>query len=69
MGTAYCDVAEDENLWYTVDAQIALRKGENTIKMVFANEPNTEYEYWNKPYAMPVPPEDIQLAKLTITKQ
>ena len=69
LGTAYCDVAEDENLWYTVDAQIALRKGENTIKMVFANEPNTEYEYWNKPYAMPVPIEDIQLAKLTITKQ
>lgn len=61
LGTAYCDTAVDENEWYMVDAKIHLSKGENVLKVVLANEPDTEYAY--EEY-MGLPQEDIKLAKL-----
>jgi len=72
LGTAYCDVATDETKWYTVFAKIKLSKGENMLKMVFANEPDTEYPYFNAgaeiPNAWPVlSTDDIKLAKLTLS--
>lgn len=65
LGTAYCDVAVDENKWYMVDAKVHLSKGENVLKVILANEPDTEYEYAENTR---VPQEDIKLAKLFVTK-
>ncbi len=63
LGTAVCDIAVDENNWYKVDTQIYLHKGENTLKLVFAIEPYTEYDYEDE---SGVQSEDIKLAKLII---
>lgn len=73
MGTAYCDAAEDERKWYQVSTKIQLHKGENILKLVFANEPYKEYPYFNLcaeiPNAWPeMAEEDISLAKLTLTR-
>ena len=64
MDTAFCNEAIDENKWYTLTSKIHLKKGVNILKIVFANEPYTEYEYAER--ALP-PYEDIRLAKLFIT--
>ena len=66
-GIAFCDVAVDENKWYSVDTKISLHKGENTLKLVFAAEPENEYEYfdgWSE-----LPKEDIKLARIIISKK
>lgn len=63
LATTFCDEAVDEQKWYTFDATIHLKKGENILKVVFANEPYTEYEYAEE---LRVPKEDIKLAKLFI---
>ena len=64
MATAFCDDAVDENKWYTIDSKINLKKGENILKIMFANEPYTEYEYAER---ADIPSEDIKLARLFVT--
>ena len=46
LGEAWCDKAVDENKWYFVNAKIKLNSGENFLKVVFANEPYHEYEFF-----------------------
>ncbi len=72
LGTAYCSVATDESKWYTVETKINLKKGENMLKLVFANEPYKEYEYFfagpEIPNAWPeLAKEDIWMAKLKLS--
>ena len=67
IGTVFCTNATDSNKWYTLSADVYLKKGDNTLKFIFANEPDTEYDYpeWGGPY----PDEDIFLSKITITRK
>ncbi len=70
--TACCNVAVDENKWYKVDARVPIHKGENIIKLVFANEPYTDYEYYFAGAEIPnqwpeLSSDDIKLAKLSLT--
>ncbi len=74
IGTAYCDKAVDEEQWYNVETEIHLHEGENTLKLVFANEPYHDYEFYNpgpeEPNVWPeIAKEDIRLAKLRIIKK
>lgn len=71
LGTAYCDMAVDETKWYTVEADIALEEGENILKLVFANEPDKDYEFFNPGPEVPnmwpeLAKEDISLAKMKL---
>ena len=71
LGTAYCDKAVDEAKWYTVEADITLGEGENILKLVFANEPYKDYEFFNPGPEVPnmwpeLAKEDISFAKLKL---
>lgn len=73
IGTAFCDIAKDEEQWYIVGTKILLHKGENVLKLVFANEPYKDYEFFNPGAEIPnvwpeVAKEDIRLAKLTLSR-
>lgn len=72
-GTACCHIATDKNKWYTVDARISLKEGQNLIKLVFANEPYYDHDFFSPHTEIPndwseLPEEDIKLAGLTIEK-
>lgn len=72
LGTAYCTAAVEEEQWYTVEANIQLHEGENLLKLVFANEPYKDYEYFNPgpeiPNAWPeLAKEDVAFAKLKLS--
>jgi hypothetical protein len=59
IGTASCSAAVDENTWYTVETTISLHKGENTLKIVFADEPDKAYDFYGY---FPPPEWDLQFA-------
>lgn len=71
LGTAFCRKAIDKSKWYTIEAVAKLKKGEQMLKIVFANEPYKEYEYFTAgpeiPNAWPeIAKEDISIAKLQL---
>ena len=71
LGTAYCDKAVDETKWYMVEEDITLGEGENILKLVFANEPYKDYEFFNPGPEVPnmwpeLAKEDISLATLRL---
>ena len=64
LATMSCENAVDETMWYELHTSLHLKKGENVIKIVFATEPFTEYDYSYTTF--PLPDEDIKFAKLKI---
>ena len=64
LATMSCEKAVDEYSWYELHTRLHLTKGENVIKIVFANEPFTEYDYTFTTF--PLPDEDIKFANLKI---
>lgn len=55
--------ATDENKWYEISTNIKLNKGENILKLVFADEPDKEYDFYNGWYSGK---EDIRFATLAL---
>ena len=68
LGTAFCNVAEDENKWYTVESEITLNKGENILKVIFANDPTKEDPFFAGDL-FDMPSEDVKFANLIISKK
>jgi beta-glucosidase-like glycosyl hydrolase len=63
IGTASCVQATDEHEWYTVETTISLHKGENILKIVFADEPDKAYDFYGY---FPPPGWDIHFAGFEI---
>lgn len=55
--------ATDENKWYEISTNINLNKGENILKLVFADEPDKEYDFYDGWYSSK---EDIRFATLAL---
>ena len=70
---AYCSYATEEDKWYKTKAKINLKRGMNMLKLVFANEPNRDYEFFNPggeiPNAWPeMAKEDISFLGMTLKR-
>ena len=63
LGTVKLKDISDENEWYEVTTDIKLNEGENILKLVFADEPDKEYDFCDFGY---VEEGDIRLAKLVL---
>ena len=63
---AKCDMATNENEWYCTTAKIHLSKGENVLKLMFADEPDIDYDFYNGWFD--TPKTDIRIAELVISK-
>ena len=69
LGSISLQDVTDEHQWYDVQTTITLHKGENVLKVVFADEPDKEYDYYpSYPSFYPPQPEDIRLSKITLEK-
>ena len=55
--------ATDENKWYEISTNVNLNKGENILKLVFADEPDKEYDFYDGWYSGK---EDIRFATLAL---
>lgn len=65
LAKAICSAAPDQTKWYNIDAAVRLQKGENLLKMVFADEPDREYEPLKTGF-FPTGENDIRFAGLKI---
>ncbi len=65
VGTASCAAATDENAWYTVSTTLPLHKGENILKIVFADEPDKEYDFFGY---FPPPGWDLQFVGFDVSE-
>lgn len=66
VGTMRLRDISDPEVWYDVSTQIKLHKGENTVKLVFADEPDTDYDFYNNGWYLVK--EDIFLGNITLTR-
>lgn len=69
LGVAKCDMAKKPDIWYMTTTSVLLKKGENTLRVVFVQEPDKTYELrqnWDLMYVDL--DEDIKLVELTIEK-
>ena len=67
LGSISLHNATDEQQWYDVQTTISLQKGEHILKVVFADEPDKEYDYYpSYPSFYPLQPEDIRLSRITL---
>jgi len=64
LGVIGCSKAENPNKWYTVETDIHLKEGENTLKLVFADEPQKDYPLFDG--WLELPEEDIKITELVI---
>lgn len=64
LGGVDCGKAKNSNEWYTVETEIHLKAGENTLKLVFADEPQKDYPLFDG--WLELPEEDIKIAQLII---
>ncbi len=55
-----------EEKWYELSTVIKLNNGENVLKLVFADEPDKKYDYYDHCYSWPVGKEDIKLSTLKL---
>lgn len=63
LGEISLGEATDEKCWYEISTCINLKKGENILKLVFADEPDKEYDFYK---GYPMGKEDIRLASFTL---
>lgn len=66
VGTMKFRDISDPEVWYNISTQIRLHKGENTVKLVFADEPDTDYDFYNNGWYLVK--EDIFLGTITLTR-
>ena len=70
LGSISLQNATDKQQWYDVSTTISLQKGENILKVVFADEPDKEYDYYpSYPSFYPPQPEDIRLSRITLEEK
>ena len=71
--TGVCELIDVE--YFRNDLRPAIRfgtlqKGENILKVVFADEPDKEYDYYpSYPSFYPPQPEDIRLSRITLEEK
>ncbi len=63
LGAARLQNTSDINQWHDISTVIKLQKGENTLKLIFADEPDKDYDFYDQWY---VGDEDIRLSKLVL---
>lgn len=65
IGTATCSAATDANEWYAIETTLPLHKGENTLKIVFADEPDKAYDFYGY---FPPPGWDLHFAGFDVNE-